>query len=123
MGATPQADTADHHYVPKFYLKGFTDNHKKLWVYEKGTNAPRESKPKKEGHRPNYYVFTEGGRPNDSAEDMLKKVESIVSSTVRKLANPEFEMNEDERASLYAFSALTFVRVPRLSGVHRQAGG
>jgi hypothetical protein len=103
---------ADHHYVPKFYLKGFTDKQGSLWVYEKGTNAPRESTPKKEGHRENYYTFTDRGFPDDSTEKMLSKVESMVAPVMKKLANPLFKMSEVQRSELYSFVALTFVRVP-----------
>jgi hypothetical protein len=44
-------DAKAAHYVPKFYLKGFTGANRVLWVYEK-FKAPRASKPKDEGHLP-----------------------------------------------------------------------
>ena len=98
--------------MPKFYLKGFADKQGMLWVYEKGKNAPRASKPKAEANRENYYVFTDRGTPDDGAEKLLSKVESIVAPTIRKLANPQFKMNDQQRGELYAFVALMFVRVP-----------
>ena len=71
-----ESPVADHHYVPKFYLKGFMDRQQVLWVYEKGQNAPRASNPKQEGHRENYYTFTDRDTPDDSTEKMLSKAES-----------------------------------------------
>ncbi len=44
------------HYVPKFYLKGFTDKAGALWVYERHKSL-RESKPKHEANRPDYYTI------------------------------------------------------------------
>jgi hypothetical protein len=104
--------TADHHYVPKFYLKGFTDKRGALWVYEHGVNAPRQSKPKHQGHRANYYTFDDRGQPDASTEKVLSRAESVVAHTFRKLANPQFTMTEKERSELYSFVALMFVRVP-----------
>jgi len=105
-------ESADHHYVPEFYLKGFMDKKHVLWVYEKGTNAPRPSTPKQEGHRENYYTFTDRGYADDSAEKMLSRAESMVAPTIRKLANPQFKMTDKQRSELYSFVALMFVRVP-----------
>jgi hypothetical protein len=112
--ATPAqpAARADHHYVPKFYLKGFTDKNGSLWVYEKGRNAPRESSPKAEGNQENYYVFSDRGYPDDSAEKVFSKAESVVAPTIRKVGNPQFKMSDRQRSELYTFVALMFVRVP-----------
>ena len=60
--------------MPKFYLKAFTDQHGSLWVYEKGTNVPKESSPKGEGHRGNYYTLNDRGYADDSTEKLLAKV-------------------------------------------------
>lgn len=88
------------------------DRCKALWVYEKGKNAPKASTPKQEGHRENYYTFTDRGFQDDSAEKMLSRAESLVAPTIRKLANPQFRMSDRQRSELYSFVALTFVRVP-----------
>jgi hypothetical protein len=112
MGTPSAAAQADHHYVPKFYLKGFTDQKKSLWVYEYGRNAPRESDPKHEGHRPNYYTFADRGQPDDSAEKLLSRIESIVAPTIRKLANPQFKPTAQQVSELYTFVSIMYVRVP-----------
>lgn len=53
--ATLLADVqAEHHYVPKFYLKGFTGRNGVLSVHERH-KPPRASKPKDEANRENYY--------------------------------------------------------------------
>lgn len=112
--ATPQEPKsgADHHYVPRFYLKGFTDKKGSLWVYEHGKNAPRESDPKREGHRQNYYTFADRGHPDDSAEKLLSRVESVVAPTIRKLANSQFRPTLRQISELYTFVSIMYVRVP-----------
>lgn len=111
MASPSEIVTEAHHYIPRFYLKGFTQN-KQLWVYEKG-KVPRASKPKDEAQRNNYYMVHDAvGHAPDSVERMLSKIESIVAPTFRRLANPQFEMGQREIEELYSFVALTFVRVP-----------
>jgi hypothetical protein len=117
----PPLLTAAHHYVPRFYLKGFTDKQRKLWVYEQA-KALRPSKPKDEAHRENYYVFTDRGYPDDQVEKLLSKAESLVAPVICKLRNPQFRMTEQQRNELYTFIAMTFVRVPAYRDfVDRQA--
>jgi len=103
---------SNHHYVPEFYLKGFTERKHTLWVYEKGLSCPRSSTPRQEGSIRNYYRFDDIGVPDDSVEKMLGKAESLVSPIIRKLSNPQFQMTNKQRSTLYTFVALTFVRVP-----------
>jgi hypothetical protein len=120
MGSPPQsARTADHHYIPKFYLKGFTDKEGSLWVYENGKTAPRRSTTKHEGHRENYYVFEDRGFPDDSTEKMLSRVESVVAPTIKKLANSQFRLNDRQRSELYSFVALMFRPSSSISRLHR----
>ena len=111
MGKTPQS-TADHHYVPKFYLNGFSDRKGQLWVYEKSVVAPRASTPKREGNRADYYVFTELGEKDDSAELMLGTIENMVAPIFRSLRRREHVLSPSEVGHLFAFIGVMFVRVP-----------
>src|SRR5690242_7796122 len=86
----PLTKSDDQHYIPKFYLKGFADSQQRLYVYERGKTF-RQSKPKAEAHRPDYYTHTEEGARDTTAEDNLKVVESRVAPILRKLASPEFQ--------------------------------
>jgi len=106
-----QAEPKAQHYIPKFYLKGFTDKQGVLWVFEK-FKAVRPSKPKEEAHRPDYYTHTERGERNDDAEDALKVIESKVAPVIRKLANPQYDLTPENASSLILFVAIMFARVP-----------
>jgi hypothetical protein len=88
MGNPPaQPQPNAQHYVPKFYLKGFTDKDAVLWVYER-FKPKRASKPKHEANRPDYYTHSEHGFRDESAEDELRKMESLAGPVISKLANP-----------------------------------
>jgi hypothetical protein len=58
------------HYIPKFYLKGFTDKQGALWVCER-FKPMRKSKPKEEAHRPDYYTHADLGERDEKAESIL----------------------------------------------------
>ena len=71
MGNPPAQKPSAQHYVPKFYLKGFTDKQAVLWVYER-FKPKRPSKPKHEANRPDYYTHSEHGFRDESAEATLR---------------------------------------------------
>jgi uncharacterized protein DUF4238 len=104
-------DAKDQHYIPKFYLKGFTDKKGVLWVCEK-FKPIRPSKPKLEAHRADYYTHSEQGKRDETAENVLKEVESRVAPIIRKLANPQYVLTPENAAHLITFVAFMFVRVP-----------
>jgi hypothetical protein len=110
MASRTKVASEAHHYVPKFYLKGFTDK-KVLWVYEQG-KPPRASKPKEEAHRENFYTYDDKGYPDNSVEKSLSTAESVVAPTFKKLANRQCQMSDEERDNLFVFVAMTFARVP-----------
>ncbi len=99
------------HYVPKFYLKGFTDPKGVLWVLER-FKAPRASRPKDEAHHPDYYCHTEKGEADDGAEDALQVIESRSAPIIPKLANPQYVLTPENLEALLVFVASMFVRVP-----------
>jgi hypothetical protein len=111
VSSSPTAQSDDQHYIPKLYLKGFTGKNKKLYVYERGKSF-RESKPKHEAHRPDYYAHSEQGKRDTTAEDALKTIESQVAPVISKLANPQYAVTREQMGNLYFFIALMFVRTP-----------
>ena len=104
-------DVKAQHYIPKFYLKGFTDKQGVLWVYEK-FKPLRESNPKKEAHRPDYYTHSEKGERDELAENVLKDMESRVAPVIRKLANPQYVLRPEDASHVIVFVAFMFARVP-----------
>jgi hypothetical protein len=111
MANLPSPETKAQHYIPKFYLKGFTDRQKRLWVCER-FKPIRNSKPKDEAQRPDYYTHAERGQRDETAEDILKQVESKAAPIICKLANPQYVLTPENASHVIMFVAFMFARVP-----------
>lgn len=111
MATLPSSEAKAQHYIPKFYLKGFTDREKRLWVCER-FKPIRDSKPKDEAHRPDYYTHAEQGQRDETAEDILKQVESKAAPIICKLANPQYVLTPENASHVIMFVAFMFARVP-----------
>ena len=111
MATAPSSEQKGQHYIPRFYLKGFTDKQGKLWVCERFKSI-RDSKPKKEAHRPDYYTVSDEGCRNETAEDILKQVESKAAPIICKLANPQYTLTPENAGHVMMFVAFLFARVP-----------
>lgn len=103
--------TAAGHYIPEFYLKGFTEGKGLLWVHEKQA-SPRASSPKREANQPDYYALSHASLDTDALEKMYARAESIVAPAICKSRNPLFVMKDDDAGNIRAFIALSFTRVP-----------
>lgn len=111
MTTAPASEPKAQHYIPKFYLKGFADRHKTLWVCER-FKPIRSSKAKDEAHRPDYYTVTEQSHRNETAEDILKEVESRAAPIICKLANPQYTLTRENASHVIMFVAFLFARLP-----------
>lgn len=102
-----------HHYVPKAYLNFFCDENGKLRVYLK--DAPEKNlhqTPDNTAFEKYYYSqpLPEGGKDNNSLEDMFSKIESAWPPIVKRLLNREIV--DDQLENIYTFIALQRARVP-----------
>jgi Protein of unknown function (DUF4238) len=111
MATPPSPEVKAQHYIPKLYLKGFTDSQKRLWVCEK-FEAIRSSKPRDEAHRPDYYTCAERGQRDETAENILMQVESKAAPIICKMANPQYLLSPENAGHLMMFVAFMFARVP-----------
>lgn len=102
-----------HHYVPRVYLKQFCDEMGRIHVYRK--DDPKRQihlAPDNTAFHDHYYSqpLPDGGRDQDSLEELFSTIESKWPNVVRKLAARE--ALEDDIASLFTFIALQRARVP-----------
>lgn len=110
---------ANHHYVPRFYLKKFCDpdtppnQEPYLWVTERGTKDWKKRAPKNVGASPGLYsVPTEGG-DDEMVEKMFSTIESEMATIYRKrfdVYSPPADRKEREMVAL--FIALFAIRSP-----------
>jgi len=111
------SDLQAHHYVPRFYLKGFADpsnsspKKRRIWVYQKG-KGPRLSTPEHEAHQKDYYGFEDASGSKRSAEELFSHVESTVAPVFRRVDAPTFYFSDDEKSAMAFFVAGMFCRGP-----------
>jgi hypothetical protein len=109
-----------HHYVPQFYLGGFTDplsTKPSLWVYER-SKPIRRSTPRESGHWHDYYVIeSKDGSKNFELEHILSQLEGIVAPLLQQ-SNPAAIL---ERKAVFAvFVAFSQQRVPAARELTRE---
>jgi len=104
-----------HHYVPRFYLKGFIDpdNRPYIWIYEKGNPIMRKETAKNIAFEKDYYSFTtpEGEKDSETFENILATIERMVAPTFRKIKSHQ-SLKDQKRSSFAVFLAFSMTRVP-----------
>lgn len=75
------------HYVPQFYLRGWTTGGEGLvWVYRKG-QQPRRVSIRKAGQELDFYAFTDsmGVYDGESVEKELEKLDTATALVIRRV--------------------------------------
>ena len=104
-----------HHYIPQFYLKGFSDpnqqNH--IWRYSKDNSEQISISIKDACVQSHYYSFTmtDGERNSEMAENFFQSIEDDAANILRKIKSRS-DLSTDERAYFSNFIAFQLTRVP-----------
>lgn len=109
----------EHHFVPRFYLRGFRDpsipegQEPWLWVADLKERVVGRRAPKNIGKAANYYASPEFDQTaEETVEQGLSKIESTVAPVVKKLLRGELDLTGQERVDLLFFMAFFVARVP-----------
>ncbi len=108
-----------HHYVPQFYLAGFTDNRTpdgRLYVLNTVERRQWPSAPKEAGHIRDFHRVNLGANVDPMAvEKKLSYVEGKQSVVLKKIVQEKaLPLGDNEAmADLMLFVALMAVRTPR----------
>lgn len=107
----------DHHYVPRYYLRGFTNPPMSnlLWVYEKGSRRTFQTGVSRIGYENHFYTFTEddGTRNTTSVESFLTyNIENPANPILRKLREKQM-ITQEEKRIMSNYIAVMMMRVPR----------
>jgi hypothetical protein len=101
-----------HHYLPRFYLEGFTRN-RLLWLYDRERKQFRPGTPEKTAVIKHYYVLEmEDGGKDFSIERYFSVVEGKAKTVIDKIQRRTI-ITPAERADLALFIALLITRTPR----------
>jgi hypothetical protein len=109
-----------HHYIPQFYLQGFTDpdtpkgQEPYLWIHEPGQEWRRRA-PSNVAAESGYYDFTDAdGCVHEDIEQILSRAEDTAARIIRGRVLRQKPPTRPQRAGLAVFIALLHVRVPVL---------
>jgi len=101
-----------HHFLPEFYLNGFTRNDL-LWLYDRERKQYRCQTPHNTAIISHYYAFeNENGGKDYSVEKYLSVIEGRAKTTISKLEAHD-TITPEERLYLAHFIALMMVRSPK----------
>ena len=102
-----------HHYLPVFYLKGFTDADGKFFVFNKEINAVdvRERSPKSVFFEKDRNTVMTGDESNDFLEQIYSKLDSDLAPAFKRFQekkNKEISAMDIVEAHFFASSSLFF---------------
>ena len=101
-----------HHYLPEFYLNGFTRDDL-LWLFDRKAAEFRRQAPRNTAVIGHYYTSqTESGEKDYSIETHLAKMEGEAKPIIDKLDAGE-RISAEERVGLAYFLALLLCRTPK----------
>lgn len=110
------ADARKHHYVPRFFLAGFTNEGTKdgrLLVCDLGAGKRWWSDPNGAGHQRDFYRIDPEGYDPLEVEKAFQAVEDAAAPALRRLTGTETPPPFDETASeLLPLIASLVIRVP-----------
>lgn len=95
-----------HHYIPRVYLKNFTNSNDKVWVYDKKLKTLKELSTKDTTLEKELYTITDAdGNKNYSLEEFFGKIETTTSPIINKIINKQV-ISLEEKTQLSLFIAL-----------------
>jgi hypothetical protein len=104
-----------HHYLPQFYLKGFSPNNSKLYVFDKKISDEksrfRYQTTEKIAFENNLYTYRTKDLKKETLEDLFCQIEGLAKTVIIKLEKRE-DIAPIERGHLALFVALLWLRTP-----------
>jgi hypothetical protein len=101
-----------HHFLPEFYLNGFTRDGL-LWVFDREKSEYRRQPPKNTAVIGHFYAFLNiEGEMDYGLETFFSQIEGNAKQVIEKLEAQE-RIEPEERVHLAMFIALLFNRVPK----------
>src|ERR1035437_3536447 len=106
-----------HHYLPQFYLDGFTRD-SLLWVYDRKTKTLRKQTPINTAVESGFYTYVDvQGNESNEIEKLFATLEGYVKPIIDLLATRR-EISAEQRAVLTTFIATLFFRTPGFRRIH-----
>lgn len=104
----------EDHFVPRFYLVGFTDTggrKGKLWQFDGADGTKTADVAKKLGRERDYHTVDIEGHPPDVVESLFGKIENVAAPLLRTvIETQQLPSTRRDRADLMMFVALSYPR-------------
>ena len=100
------------HYIPQFYLKGFSNNSKTVWVYHKSKNTIKEQGIRDTTAIMDMYTGELFGHQNYDIEKLLHITEKYTGIVIRRI-EAKVQLVENDLQILMYFIAYLYVRTPK----------
>lgn len=126
MKSTPEEKfTKKQHYVPQFYLKNFSHDGERLYIYDKKEGQIRYQTTINIAHENNFYTFNTKSGEKRNLEKLFNSFEGNANEAI-KLAQNEMLITESDKEAIALFVAFQDMRTPanksKLEEMHTQVG-
>ena len=93
-----------HHYIPQYYLNGFANSSRKIWVYEKGKSKGFFTGTKNVANERGFY--------SEKAESYLaNEIENPANSVIKKIREQK-NISFEDKLTLSKYMLVLYKRVP-----------
>ncbi|MEE9454199.1 MAG: DUF4238 domain-containing protein [Paracoccaceae bacterium] len=104
--------TKKQHFVPRFYLENFTDDHGQLWTHDSQQVTGRQTTPENTAYETNIYTpLDEDGNRIELVEDTLAEIESLAAGILPDLLACR-PIATEPKINFSIFLATMFARSP-----------
>ncbi len=110
----PKSAPKRHHFVPKFYLRNFSDHKKRVRMYARGTEKkPIVTSVNNAAVESGFYTTTEeSGETSQAVEELLSRIEGLAKAAIARMLKGQFPPDLEDRSNLSLFMALQLLRTP-----------
>jgi len=103
-----------HHYIPQFYLKGFSSDGKHLFVLDKQTSQEerfRYQTINSIAFQKHLYTYQTKSKKKETLEDLFSQVEGRAATVIKKVEQKQ-DLTDQERNDFSLFLSFLWIRVP-----------
>ena len=93
------------HYIPRVYLKNFTNENNQIWIYDKLERTVKPSSPRNTTVIKHFYTIIDTeGKKDYSIEKFFEYIEGKIDKVLLKIVNEE-ELTIEDKEQLSYFIA------------------
>lgn len=109
----------EQHILPQMFLKGFTNENKKIFMYDAVKNKISDPRnPESVAKQKNIYTVMDGDQKSYKIEEKFSKIEDHAARLFEKInLNGFVDIDHDDIQELIGFIVLLFIRTTRATKI------